>query len=47
MVYDKKLNQPNKKFKTLYLLHGIFGNYTDWVYDINYNYETFMCLSIL
>ena len=31
MVYDKKLNQPNKKFKTLYLLHGIFGNYTDWV----------------
>ena len=21
---DKKLNQPNKKFKTLYLLHGIF-----------------------
>lgn len=28
---DKKLNQPNKKFKTLYLLHGIFGNYTDWV----------------
>lgn len=20
-----------KKFKTLYLLHGIFGNYTDWV----------------
>ena len=28
---DKTLNQPNKKFKTLYLLHGIFGNYTDWV----------------
>lgn len=21
----------NKPFKTLYLLHGIFGNYTDWV----------------
>ena len=22
---------PSKPFKTLYLLHGIFGNYTDWV----------------
>lgn len=22
---------PPQKFKTLYLLHGIFGNYTDWV----------------
>ncbi len=22
---------PAQKFKTLYLLHGIFGNYTDWV----------------
>lgn len=22
---------PQKPFKTLYLLHGIFGNYTDWV----------------
>ena len=21
----------DKPFKTLYLLHGIFGNYTDWV----------------
>lgn len=21
----------NRKFKTLYLLHGVFGNYTDWV----------------
>lgn len=24
-------NRQGKKFKTLYLLHGIFGNYTDWV----------------
>lgn len=23
--------RPNKPYKTLYLLHGIFGNYTDWV----------------
>ncbi len=21
----------NKKYKTLYLLHGVFGNYTDWI----------------
>ena len=27
---DKKLNQPNKKFKTLYLLHGIFGYRYYW-----------------
>lgn len=26
---EKKIEQ--KPFKTLYLLHGIFGNYTDWV----------------
>lgn len=26
---DRK--QEDKPFKTLYLLHGIFGNYTDWV----------------
>lgn len=24
--------QPVKPFKTLYLLHGIIGNYTDWLY---------------
>ena len=24
-----------KPFKTLYLLHGIFGNYTDWVFGTN------------
>ncbi len=23
--------EKNKKYKTLYLLHGIFGNYTDWI----------------
>ncbi len=27
---DKEGNEK-KKFKTLYLLHGIFGNYTDWI----------------
>ena len=27
---DGKLPAP-KKFKTLYLLHGLLGNYTDWV----------------
>lgn len=24
-------NAEQKPLKTLYLLHGIFGNYTDWV----------------
>ena len=28
MDYSMK---PGKKFKTLYLLHGLLGNYTDWV----------------
>lgn len=23
--------QPPASFKTLYLLHGVFGNYTDWI----------------
>lgn len=27
--------RENKPFKTLYLLHGIFGNYTDWVSGTN------------
>lgn len=27
---DGRLPEP-KKFKTLYLLHGLLGNYTDWV----------------
>ena len=26
---------PRKTFKTLYLLHGIFGNHTDWVSGTN------------
>ena len=30
MTPDGKL-PPEKKFKTLYLLHGFLGNYTDWV----------------
>lgn len=25
------LNENGKKYKTLYLLHGLLGNYTDWV----------------
>ncbi|WP_304418576.1 alpha/beta hydrolase, partial [Faecalibaculum rodentium] len=28
--FDGK-RQENTPFKTLYLLHGIFGNYTDWI----------------
>jgi S-formylglutathione hydrolase FrmB len=28
---DGYLAQKGGKFKTLYLLHGVFGNYTDWV----------------
>ena len=27
MEYEKR----TEKFKTLYLLHGLLGNYTDWV----------------
>ena len=27
--------REEKPFKTLYLLHGIFGNYTDWVSGTN------------
>ena len=28
---DSYLNKPGRKYKTLYLLHGLLGNYTDWV----------------
>ncbi len=28
---DRYLNGPERKYKTLYLLHGLLGNYTDWV----------------
>ncbi|MCL2560014.1 MAG: esterase family protein [Turicibacter sp.] len=31
MVFGQEEQQEAKPFKTLYLLHGIFGNYTDWV----------------
>lgn len=27
--------RENKPYKTLYLLHGVFGNYTDWVSGTN------------
>ena len=28
---DRYLMDKDRKFKTLYLLHGLLGNYTDWV----------------
>jgi S-formylglutathione hydrolase FrmB len=28
---DSYLNENGKSYKTLYLLHGLLGNYTDWV----------------
>ena len=28
---NRYLNGKNQKYKTLYLLHGLLGNYTDWV----------------
>lgn len=28
---DRYLNDKDQKYKTLYLLHGLLGNYTDWV----------------
>ncbi len=28
---DRYLNDENHKYKTLYLLHGLLGNYIDWV----------------
>lgn len=31
MLFGGAGPQQPKKYKTLYLLHGIFGNYTDWV----------------
>lgn len=27
--------RPDRPYKTLYLLHGVFGNYTDWVSGTN------------
>lgn len=31
MIFPGMPRREDKPFKTLYLLHGIFGNYTDWV----------------
>ena len=31
MVFPGQPQPEEKPFKTLYLLHGVFGNYTDWV----------------
>lgn len=31
MMFPGMEKRDDKPFKTLYLLHGIFGNYTDWV----------------
>ena len=31
MVFPGMPKREEKPYKTLYLLHGIFGNYTDWV----------------
>ena len=35
MVMPGQEVREKKPFKTLYLLHGIFGNYTDWVTGTN------------
>jgi len=29
-IFPPNAEKPAKPFKTMYLLHGIFGNYTDW-----------------
>lgn len=31
MTFPGMPERENKPYKTLYLLHGIFGNYSDWV----------------
>ena len=31
MVFPDMPKREEKPYKTLYLLHGVFGNYTDWV----------------
>lgn len=35
LLFPGMPKRENKPFKTLYLLHGIFGNYTDWVSGTN------------
>ena len=34
-IYLPETKAPETGFKTLYLLHGYFGDYTDWVYASN------------
>lgn len=31
VFFEEETEADNKPFKTLYLLHGVMGNYTDWV----------------
>ena len=31
VFFEEETEEENKPFKTLYLLHGVMGNYTDWV----------------
>lgn len=31
VFFGEETEEENKPFKTLYLLHGVMGNYTDWV----------------
>ena len=31
VFFEEETEEDNKPFKTLYLLHGVMGNYTDWV----------------
>lgn len=31
MVFPGMIVREDKPYKTLYLLHGVFGNYTDWI----------------
>lgn len=35
LTFPGMSQREEKPFKTLYLLHGIFGNYTDWVSGTN------------
>ena len=35
MTFPGMPKREEKPFKTLYLLHGVFGNYTDWVSGTN------------
>jgi len=35
MVFPGMIAREDKPYKTLYLLHGVFGNYTDWISGTN------------